>query len=184
MGLSDVLNGMRNGPRGGTDASGSSGGMSPITMGLLALLAYKALKGSGVLGAPAQEPAQAGARPSNPVQVGGGTTDWMESLEKLIAGGAAGSVLSGGVGELLKKFQQAGKGQVAQSWVGTGPNEAVASEDLERAIGADTLEALSQQTGIPREKLLAALKEQLPTTVDALTPDGRVPTDTEARRWA
>ena len=57
MGLSDVLNGMRNGPRGGasTSTSGSSGGMSPITMGLLALLAYKALKGSGVLGTTAAE---------------------------------------------------------------------------------------------------------------------------------
>lgn len=36
MGLMDVLNGMANGPRG--QASGR-GGMSPLTMGLLALLA-------------------------------------------------------------------------------------------------------------------------------------------------
>ena len=50
MGLSDVLNGMKNGPRGGVDSTGSSGGMSPLTMGLLAFLAYKALKGSGILG--------------------------------------------------------------------------------------------------------------------------------------
>ena len=39
MGLSDVLNGMKNGPRGGACTSGSSDGMSPITMGLLAFLA-------------------------------------------------------------------------------------------------------------------------------------------------
>jgi hypothetical protein len=56
MGLSDVLNGMRNGPQGGTSTSSPSGGMSPITMGLLALLAYKALKGSGVFGTSPTEP--------------------------------------------------------------------------------------------------------------------------------
>ena len=47
MGLLDILNGMQNGPRGQQQpkSSGSSGGMSPIMMALLGLLAYKALKG-------------------------------------------------------------------------------------------------------------------------------------------
>ena len=49
MGLSDVLNGMKNGPGGGPSSTSPSGGMSPLTMGLLAFLAYKALKGSGIL---------------------------------------------------------------------------------------------------------------------------------------
>ena len=43
MGLLDVLTGMRNGPRG----HGGGGGMSPITMALLGLLAYKAVKSFG-----------------------------------------------------------------------------------------------------------------------------------------
>lgn len=47
MGLIDVLNGMQNGPRGQSEPSsgGGSGGMSPITMAILGLLAYKAVKG-------------------------------------------------------------------------------------------------------------------------------------------
>jgi hypothetical protein len=45
MGLIDVLNGMQNGPRGQRQpSSGSSGGMSPMTMAILGLLAYKAVK--------------------------------------------------------------------------------------------------------------------------------------------
>jgi hypothetical protein len=48
MGLLDVLNGMQNGP-GGQRSSGG-GGMSPMTMALLGLLAYKAYKSSGGLG--------------------------------------------------------------------------------------------------------------------------------------
>ena len=48
MGLMDVLNGMQNGPRGQrapSSAGAGSGGMSPITMAILGLLAYKAVKG-------------------------------------------------------------------------------------------------------------------------------------------
>jgi len=45
MGLLDVINGMQNGPRGQrSGAPASSGGMSPITMAILGLLAYKAVK--------------------------------------------------------------------------------------------------------------------------------------------
>ena len=50
MGLTDILNGMLNGPQGQRQpqpSSGKSGGMSPLMMALLGLLAYKALKGRG-----------------------------------------------------------------------------------------------------------------------------------------
>ncbi len=50
MGLMDILNGMQNGPRGQTQPApaGGSHGMSPIMTALLALLAYKAIKGGGL----------------------------------------------------------------------------------------------------------------------------------------
>jgi uncharacterized protein YidB (DUF937 family) len=185
MGLSDVLNGMKNGPGGGVGSASPSGGISPLTLGLLAFLAYKALKGSGILGAESptgQTQTTAGSGSSDPNRSAGGS-DWLTGLQKVIAGGGAGSILSGGLNELLKKLQQAGQGQAAQSWVGTGPNQSVAPDDLEKAIGADTLDALAQRTGIPRDRLLAELKEMLPSTVDAMTPDGRLPDDKEAARW-
>src|SRR4029077_2101464 len=47
MGLLDVINGMRNGPRGQPVPSQGGGGMSPITMAILALLAYKGIKHLG-----------------------------------------------------------------------------------------------------------------------------------------
>ena len=185
MGLSDVLNGMKNGPSGGASSTSSSGGLSPLTMGLLAFLAYKALKGSGVLGS---EPAAGQSHPS--VDSGSPSSDrttvgsdWLTGLQKLIAGGGAGGILTGGLSELLKKLQQAGQGHAAESWVGTGPNQSVAPEDLEKAIGTDTLDAVAQRIGIPRERLLAELREMLPSTVDAMTPNGRLPDEKEAARW-
>ena len=61
MGLLDVLNGMRNGPGGQPSQSSGSGGMSPITMAILALLAYKGLKhfGGGQASSPAPAPSPA-----------------------------------------------------------------------------------------------------------------------------
>ncbi len=190
MGLVDVLNGMRNGPRGqeqpgAPGGGGSAGGMSPITMGLLALLAYKALKGSGILGtgAPVQQPQPPTAPPSASSEQASGGSDWIDGLGKLLAGGSAGSILTGGLGELIKKLQQSGHGQAAQSWLGTGPNQSVGSSDLEKALGGDTLTQLAQQTGMSREEILTELKEHLPNTVDSLTPEGRLPSEQEASRW-
>jgi len=62
MGLIDVLNGMQNGPRGArppasTTTSGQ-GGMSPIMMAILGLLAYKAMKGLSGSSRPAPAPAR------------------------------------------------------------------------------------------------------------------------------
>ncbi len=59
MGLPDVLNGMRNGPRGQRDPATAGGGMSPVTMAVLGLLAYKALKNFG-----GNRPSPAGSGPS------------------------------------------------------------------------------------------------------------------------
>ena len=93
-----------------------------------------------------------------------------------LGGAGAGGLLSGGLGELLERFQQNGHGDVAQSWVGTGPNKELPPNQLEQAIGPDVLETLSQQTGLPREELLARLSRELPQAVDKYTPDGKIPT--------
>ena len=98
----------------------------------------------------------------------------------LLSGGAAGGLLSGGLGNLVKDLQNSGQGDVAKSWVGTGPNKEIEPESLEAAVGTDTLDALAKQTGMRREELLAGLSQYLPGFVDQLTPNGRVPTEKEA----
>jgi uncharacterized protein YidB (DUF937 family) len=178
MGLLDVLNGMQNGPRGQRGPSSSGGGMSPITMAVLGVLAYKAVKSfSGQSsGNPAGAPSgnTSGGTPSH-----GGLGDLLGSL---FAGGATGSVLSGGVGDLVKQFQQSGQGDVARSWVGTGPNKQISPNDLANALGADRINALMAQSGLSRDDLLTGLSRELPEAVDELTPDGRVPTEQELSR--
>ena len=103
-------------------------------------------------------------------------------LGGLLGGGAAGGMLSSGLGSLLKDFQNSGNGQVAQSWVGTGRNEEIAPEALEKAIGGDTLNKLIEQSGLSRNELLEGLSAHLPNFVDKLTPEGRLPTEQEVAR--
>lgn len=186
MGLMDVLNGMQNGPRGQTEPG--KGGMSPITMAILGLLAYKAIKGmTGGQTAPSAPPAPAPTQTSSGglggLLGGGGLGNVLAGgLGGLLAGGAAGSVLSGGLNDLLKQFQQNGLSEEANSWVGTGPNKSVDPNDLAKALGADQLDALTNQTGMSRNELLEGLSQYLPQVVDTMTPDGRLPDEHEISR--
>ena len=197
MGLLDVINGMQNGPRGQPGpSSGSSGGMSPITMAVLGLIAYKAVKsfsgsqpgpvpaGPGRTTGPALAPGgNIGASIPSSGPGGGGLSDLLKGgLGGLLAGGAAGSVLSGGLNDLLKQFQQTSQGDIAKSWVAAGPNQAISPNDLASALGADQISTLMSNTGMSRDELLAGLSQHLPEAVNELTPEGRVPTEQELSR--
>ncbi len=110
----------------------------------------------------------------------GGLGGLLEKLGVNTKGAGAGGILTGGLGELLDRFKQNGQGDKADSWVNTGPNKAVTPADLEKAIGPDVLETLTQHTNLSKEELLARLSRELPGAVDKYTPQGRVPTDAEA----
>ena len=88
----------------------------------------------------------------------------------------------GGLGGLLKQFQQAGLGEVVDSWINTGPNKTVAPGKVAEALGPEMIDALSQRTGLPRDQVVAILSQVLPQAVDQLTPEGRLPTHQEVAR--
>jgi uncharacterized protein YidB (DUF937 family) len=100
-----------------------------------------------------------------------------------LGSGGLGGLLGGGLGELVENFKQKGHGEVADSWVGPGPNRQIAPHQLEEAIGPDVLETLSQQTGLSREDLLSRLSTTLPDAVDKYTPEGRLPSQSEFSRF-
>ncbi len=227
MGLMDILNGMQNGPRGQSQPvppGTSSGGMSPIMMALLGLLAYKAVKGGGLGnifgGSPQASPSGpttgglgdvlggllGGSRTqTSPGATTGGLGDILggllggsptgrptssgpggglgDILGGLLGGPNAGNALNTGLRNLVGDLENSGHGDVAKSWVTTGENKPIAPDDLASALGADTLDTLSSQTGMPRDQLLSELSRNLPHLVDQLTPDGRLPTEHEAARW-
>jgi hypothetical protein len=100
------------------DPTRRSGGMSPIMVGLMGLLAYRTLKGKGRL---------ADMLGTNSSTTGSDTTG---------AGGPlTGGALGGGLKDLLDRFRQSGQGPKAESWVAKGPNQAIAPHELESALG-------------------------------------------------
>jgi uncharacterized protein YidB (DUF937 family) len=91
----------------------------------------------------------------------------------------AGGGLLGGLGGLLQKFQQAGQGDVANSWVGTGQNQPIEPGTLGNVLGSQTIKDLAQKAGINEGDLLSQLAQNLPNIINALTPKGRLPTQSE-----
>jgi len=150
------------------------GGMSPIMLGLMGLLAYRTLKGKGKL---------ADMLGTNQT----GTNQTGSNVGNAPAGGGLGAVLGGGslgagLKDLLDRFRQSGQEEKVQSWVSTGSNKPIAPNEIEQALGEERLQWLVEQTGMPRDQLLNGLSGELPQAIDKLTPDGRLPTDEELSR--
>lgn len=148
------------------DVNRRGGGMSPLALAVFGTLAYKALKGRGGLGG------LLGARPET-----GNPTGSAANLGGVGAGG-----LGAGLRDLLDRFRQTGHEDKAQSWVSTGANRPIAAHELEQVLGPERIDWLMQQTGLPKDQLLAGLSTELPGTIDKLTPKGQVPTDDELDR--
>jgi uncharacterized protein YidB (DUF937 family) len=121
-----------------------------------------------------------GARPDAPPSNAGGLGGLLGGL---FGGGGAGQGLSGGLADLIANMSGNGHAETADSWVKTGPNKELAAPDLASALGDDTIEQLTGQTGLSREELLSRLQSVLPTAVDRLTPQGRLPTEADSSAW-
>lgn len=93
----------------------------------------------------------------------------MDQISKGVSGTA--------LGDILDRFRGAGAGSKVDSWIGTGPNQPIESNDVEAAIDEDTLTSLSMQTGLSREELISRITRDLPEAVNKLTPDGELPPD-------
>ncbi len=94
----------------------------------------------------------------------------------------AGGLLDG-LGGLLEKLQQSGQGNVAKSWVGSGPNTPIPPGSLGSALGPSIIKTLAEKTGLSEQEVTAQLSQLLPGFVDKLTPQGRLPTHDEIAKF-
>lgn len=151
-----------------------SGPMKAL-LGVLAVAGYQHRDKIGEFLKGLQNPQRDGASAPQPSDGQGGVLSAPGGFGDLLGGLTAGGILSGGLGDLLKTFQQNGQGEKADSWVKPGPNAEINDGELEQALGADTVNELAAKTGLSREEILARLSRDLPKAVDDLTPDGQVP---------
>jgi uncharacterized protein YidB (DUF937 family) len=160
MALLDMLTG-HDGARDG------SGRVPPLAMALAGLLSYGKLKTPGS-GADYADRLEDFFKPS---PTGGPT-----------AKGVIGALLTGGMMDLVRQFRGAGKGEAVDSWVARGPNRSLSPNELSEVLTEEQIAFLMKRTGLSRQELLAGLSERLPTAVDELTPEGRLPTGEELQR--
>jgi len=87
----------------------------------------------------------------------------------------------GGVDGLKQKFEQAGLGDVAQSWIGTGSNKSVSPDQVKDALGRQQVEQIANDAGVSTDEAAAGLSKVLPDAVDNVTPSGQVPSTGDVR---
>ena len=81
----------------------------------------------------------------------------------------------GGLGGLMAKFQQAGMGDVVNSWVGKGENQPISGDQLTNVLGSDAISGMATKMGMNSGDLAGQLSQMLPGLVDHLTPHGQAP---------
>jgi len=82
---------------------------------------------------------------------------------------------NGGLAGLIEGFQRSGLGDVVSQWISTGPNPPVTGEQVTQALGHDTVNQFAEKAGVPASQAGSLLAKLLPSAVDHLTPDGKLP---------
>jgi uncharacterized protein YidB (DUF937 family) len=81
----------------------------------------------------------------------------------------------GGLGGLMGAFNQAGLGNILQSWVGSGQNLPISADQLQQVLGSGALGDIAKQLGMSQGEAGNQLAQLLPDLVDKLTPQGQAP---------
>ncbi|MER7950064.1 YidB family protein [Streptomyces sp. NPDC096079] len=89
--------------------------------------------------------------------------------------GGSGGNGSNPLGGLLDMLTRSGLTDQAQSWVGTGDNQAVSGAQIADALPDDTLKKVAAEAGVTPEQAADEIARSLPQAVDRLTPDGALP---------
>jgi uncharacterized protein YidB (DUF937 family) len=153
-------------------------------LGLLAVAGYQHRDQLGALLGRVTGQNNEAQPPGAPAPAGTSGGGLLSGLGSLFGGGSSsGGGIAGGLSDLIDHFTGNGHGDIAKSWVETGPNATPSGSQLEQALGEDSISALTQQTGLSRSDLLSRLSAVLPQAVDKMTPEGRLPTTTEASSW-
>ncbi len=86
---------------------------------------------------------------------------------------------NGGLEGVLGKFRQAGMGAQADSWVSTGQNMDVSSDQLQQVFGSGALDDIASQLGMSQNQAGSAISQMLPELINQLTPQGQVTSESD-----
>jgi len=84
-----------------------------------------------------------------------------------------------GLSRLVDQFKSAGLGEKADSWVGTGDNQPLEPDEMEKAVGSDRIDQMSKKSGLSIDAVKKELASVIPNLVNKLTPDGKLPSPSD-----
>ena len=87
------------------------------------------------------------------------------------------SSLSGGqgginLGTLMNGMQQNGMGDILQSWLGDGDNQAVSGDQIKNLFGSDQISAFASQLGLSESDAIGGLQDAVPQLMDNASQGG------------
>jgi len=153
-------------PRINAPAQADGAGLSPIAKGVMLVLAAKAWQAYSAHRAESAAPS---------ASMSGRGFHGLGGLMAMLGGATA-------LRSLMDRFEQSGLSEQAQSWIGQGDNAPIEADQVESAIGGRALEELAARFGVPISQLKSELAAALPQGVDQLTPQGRLPSDSDLAR--
>jgi uncharacterized protein YidB (DUF937 family) len=82
-----------------------------------------------------------------------------------------------GLNGLIRQFHEKGAGEIINSWVGNGENQAISANTLHDVLGSETVSNLAAKAGVQPDQVTGLLAQVLPHVVNTATPQGEVPAD-------
>lgn len=89
--------------------------------------------------------------------------------------GLMGGQNQAGFSNMVSSLTSGGLGDQVKSWVGTGVNQVVSSQQVADWLGNDKLQQVGRSVGLSPNDVASHLAQQLPAFIDKLTPYGSVP---------
>ena len=108
----------------------------------------------------------------------------MSLLDGLLGGAIGGEMATvvnsfiqqhGGVQGIVTQFEKQGLGPTVQSWIGNGPNQSISPDQVHQVFGSGMIAQLAAKAGMNPQDLAQKLSQVLPTAIDKMTPEGRIP---------
>jgi uncharacterized protein YidB (DUF937 family) len=92
-----------------------------------------------------------------------------------VLGEVLGTGSQGGLSAIVAKLQQAGLGNLVNSWLGSGQNLPITADQIKQVLGSNVVRQLAAKYNIPVDQIAEVLAHQLPIAVDKASPDGKLP---------
>jgi uncharacterized protein YidB (DUF937 family) len=80
----------------------------------------------------------------------------------------------GGLEGLVSKMTNGGLGNIINSWISTGKNESINSNQISNVLGSDVIGQFASKLGISPDEAKDKIATYLPMIVDKLTPNGNI----------